>query len=268
VLNFDGFPSHLVEDIIWRHAQKGLALLNEQYRVQFTCRCQPVLQMYSLLHFADVIARYFPGGTEGRCKDGPCSIKAGMEILEESLPSFPVAELMQEMLRRRAIACSIRFLENESGFRFPPLRPKKTYQLDDFIHACTRPSYIQPVDEICQRFLPSLTVDWLAHSSTYGFMEPTWEKKNATDPSAEEIGAPGLMQISNLLNADIRAVIGIDVQYTGSKKASVSVWRPDIGLNDTGEKELPAMQTVTDQVCLSMSPPKNYSLTSAALPRQ
>ena len=81
-----------------------------------------------------------------------------------------------------------------------PSKPKKTCQLVDFIYACTRPSYIQPVDKICQRFLPSLIVDWLAHSSTYGFMEPTWEKKNATDPPTEEIGAQGLIKISNLLN--------------------------------------------------------------------
>ena len=60
--------------------------------------------MYSLLHFADVIARYFPGGTEGLCKDGSNYIKAGMEIIEEYLSVFPVAELIQEMLRRTAIA--------------------------------------------------------------------------------------------------------------------------------------------------------------------
>ena len=94
LLKLDGFPSHLVEDIIWHQAQKGLVLLNEQYRVQFTCRCQPVLQMYSLLHFADVVARYFPGGNEGQWKDGPEAIKAGMEILKESVPGFPIAGIL------------------------------------------------------------------------------------------------------------------------------------------------------------------------------
>ncbi|MCJ1469037.1 hypothetical protein MMC07_007669 [Pseudocyphellaria aurata] len=48
-------------------------------------------------------------------------------------------------------------------------------------------------------------------------------------------------------DARIRAVIGIDVEYKGSKKASVSIWRPHIGVNDVGEKELFALQTVTDQ---------------------
>lgn len=47
-------------------------------------------------------------------------------------------------------------------------------------------------------------------------------------------------------DTDIRAVIGIDIEYKGSKKASISVWRPHIGLNDAGERELSAIQTVTD----------------------
>jgi hypothetical protein len=48
---------------------------------------------------------------------------------------------------------------------------------------------------------------------------------------------------------DIGVVIGIDVEYKGSRKASVSIWRPHIGVNDTGERELSVVQTVTDQVC-------------------
>lgn len=51
-------------------------------------------------------------------------------------------------------------------------------------------------------------------------------------------------------DADIRVVIGIDVEYKGSKKASVSVWRPHIEVNNAGERELCVVQTVTDQVRL------------------
>jgi len=39
-------------------------------------------------------------------------------------------------------------------------------------------------------------------------------------------------------NADIRVVISIDVKYKGSKKASVSIWRPHIRVDAVGEKEL------------------------------
>jgi hypothetical protein len=50
-------------------------------------------------------------------------------------------------------------------------------------------------------------------------------------------------------DADIRVVVGIDVEYQGSKKASVSIWRPHIGVDATGETELSVIQTVTDEVC-------------------
>jgi deoxyinosine 3'endonuclease (endonuclease V) len=55
-------------------------------------------------------------------------------------------------------------------------------------------------------------------------------------------------------DADIRIVIGIDVKYKGSKKASVSMWRPRIRVNNVGEKELFVGQTVTDQVCSPINP--------------
>jgi len=49
-------------------------------------------------------------------------------------------------------------------------------------------------------------------------------------------------------DADIRVVIGIDVEYKGSKRESVSIWRPHIEVDDAGERELCVVQTVTDQV--------------------
>jgi len=57
-------------------------------------------------------------------------------------------------------------------------------------------------------------------------------------------------------DADIRVVIGIDVEYKGSKKASISIWRPQIEVNEIGEKELCVVQTVSDQVCSQMNPSK------------
>ncbi|KAH8809120.1 hypothetical protein F5884DRAFT_883065 [Xylogone sp. PMI_703] len=49
-------------------------------------------------------------------------------------------------------------------------------------------------------------------------------------------------------NADIRVVIGIDIEEERSKRASISIWRPGIGTNDVGEKELLAVRTVTAQL--------------------
>ena len=141
-----------------------------------------------------------------------------MEMLEESVIGFSVARLMQEMLRRTANSCSIRFPATTETTEYAygagsayedHLKPKKQYHMDDFIKACTRPSYVQPVEEIRQRFLPSLIVDWLARSSAFGFVDQSgWEGKGGPmkvrrmSVVGEETGPPqALMQISNLLNS-------------------------------------------------------------------
>ena len=49
-------------------------------------------------------------------------------------------------------------------------------------------------------------------------------------------------------DGDIRVVVGIDVEYRGSKKATLSVWRPKVVENEVGEAELVAEQTVVEQV--------------------
>ncbi len=64
-------------------------------------------------------------------------------------------------------------------------------------------------------------------------------------------------------DANIRVVIGIDVEYKGSKKASISIWRPHIGVNDVGEKVLFVLQTVTDQVCSPINLRKSDILSNA-----
>lgn len=48
-------------------------------------------------------------------------------------------------------------------------------------------------------------------------------------------------------DARIRVVVGIDVEYRG-KMATLSIWRPQIEINDVGEEELVAHQTLKDQV--------------------
>jgi hypothetical protein len=49
-------------------------------------------------------------------------------------------------------------------------------------------------------------------------------------------------------DGDIRVVIGVDIGYR-DKAAALSIWRPQIQVNDAGEAELVAHQTLSDQVC-------------------
>jgi deoxyinosine 3'endonuclease (endonuclease V) len=51
-------------------------------------------------------------------------------------------------------------------------------------------------------------------------------------------------------DGNIRVVVGLDIEYKTSKKATLSVWRPNIIINKAGEKELIAQLIVANQVCI------------------
>jgi hypothetical protein len=157
--------------------------------------------MFAVLHLTDVIARFFPGGIEGGSKDGPEAIQFGMEVLTQSRSGFPVAGPLQEMLRKSANECAIRLPKNLMDLMTIPRPPKNLYKMDDLIDACTRPNYVQPVDEIRLRYLPSFAADWTIDASSFGFLElNSSDRGGMRIPSAEERGAQSLMQIRNLLN--------------------------------------------------------------------
>ncbi|TVY82922.1 Nitrogen assimilation transcription factor [Lachnellula suecica] len=199
LLDFEGFPTRLVEDAIWKHAQQGLYLL-DHYNIQYTCQYQPVLQMFSVLHLSEVIARFFPGGQD-KAKDGSEAISFAMEALGQSRGGFPVAGPLQEMLRRTANDCSIRLPRNLSDIMPPPRPPKQMYRLDDLIDACTRPTYTQPSEEIHGRYLPSFSAEWATEGASFGLTLVSGPSRLKV-PSAEERGAQSLMQIHNLLNSN------------------------------------------------------------------
>ncbi|KAF2752754.1 hypothetical protein EJ05DRAFT_515416 [Pseudovirgaria hyperparasitica] len=49
-------------------------------------------------------------------------------------------------------------------------------------------------------------------------------------------------------DSDIRVVVGLDIECKTGKKATLSVWRPNIITNETQEKELVAQSVVANQV--------------------
>ena len=51
-------------------------------------------------------------------------------------------------------------------------------------------------------------------------------------------------------DSDIRVVVGLDFEYKTGKKATLSVWRPNIITNEAGGKELVAQRIVANQVCI------------------
>jgi hypothetical protein len=210
VLELPGFNHVSVRAVLWHHAQHGLHVLEEKYKEAYTCRYQPVLQMFSVLHLSGVVARHFPGGVsgsgvEGSGRDGPEAIHLGMEALGQSRAGFPVAGPLQEMLRRTAVEGNILLPTNLDDMMPPPPPPRHIYRMDDLLDACTRPTYVQPFNEIHARLVASFPGQWGSEASACRFMESISGMPNRI-PSAEERGAQSLldmsgMSIRNLLNS-------------------------------------------------------------------
>jgi hypothetical protein len=49
-------------------------------------------------------------------------------------------------------------------------------------------------------------------------------------------------------DGNIRVVIGLDIEYSQSKKATLSVWQPQYVYNEDGQEELISAQVVVDEV--------------------
>jgi hypothetical protein len=211
VVELQSFTHPSVRAVLWHHAQHGLHVLEDKYRTAYTCRYQTVLQMFSILHLTGVIARQFPGGVsgagnEGSGRDGPEAIHLGMEALMQSRVGFPVAGPFQEMLRRTAVEGDILLPANLSEIMPPPPAPRQIYRMDDLLDACTRPTYVQPFQEIHARFHSSLPSQWASEAASSNFMDSIAGTTNKV-PSAEERGAQSLMDMSgmsirNLLNSN------------------------------------------------------------------
>jgi hypothetical protein len=82
-----------------------------------------------------------------------------------------------------------------------PGPPKMVYMMDDFIDACTRSTYGQPVEDIHLKYQPTFAIDWTAEGLSLEFREPGESARRLSVLySEEEEGAHSLMQICNRFN--------------------------------------------------------------------
>lgn len=191
-----------MRNIIWRHAQEGLDLVETHYQRQYTTGCQPVFQSFSTLHFCDVIVRFFPNVTAGGetpCKSGDDALRIGFETLMNFRRGFPIAGPLQELLKRTAIECGVQLPHDFERLTATPRPPYEAYALNDLVEACAGMSYLQPIIEIQSRYAPSMAQDINLEANRYGLSAPLSAGKTASPE--EERGAQSLMQIRNLLNS-------------------------------------------------------------------
>lgn len=122
------------------YAWQGLEL-QRKYRRLFTCRYQPSLQNFSLLHFGDALLRFALSEV-----DGKEIVQFCLETLKESADGcggFAVCGPLQEMFRRCAVECGAPMPDN-----LHDLLSSEQYGPDKLLDACTRLSYTQPIDQI------------------------------------------------------------------------------------------------------------------------
>jgi hypothetical protein len=132
--------------------------MDQCYRTQYTSRYQPVLQLFAMLHICDVVARFFPGKVDLIGKDGAEAIKFGMESLMQVRAGYPIAGPFEELLLQTANECSI----HTSYLRALSRPRKRRYRMDDFVDACTRLTYCQPVEDIHLKYQLTFAIEWMA----------------------------------------------------------------------------------------------------------
>jgi len=199
-LDFEGFPTSLVDRILWQHAQQGLFLLEEHYHSLDISRYQPVMQMFAVLHLTDVVMRFYSQVPSAYGRDGRSTLKLAMSVLAKSHSGYPVAGTFLELIYKTAKDL-MDPLPNELLEDFHNALPNRSrFLLDDIINACTATTYMQPVRSIQKRFTPTISAEWAARSPSFGFHPSSLDTVRLRQPSAEERGAQSLMQIRNLLN--------------------------------------------------------------------
>lgn len=153
------------------------------------------------MHFCEVIGRYFAGVPvrDGSSqKTASAALQIGLETLMMSRQGFPICGPMQELLKQTAITHNVRQPDNIQELMASHRQSKAEYKTDDFIDACTRPTYVQPASSIHAKYSPTFASDWALEARKYD--SQMFEGPGIVRSSEEERGAQNLMQIRNLLN--------------------------------------------------------------------
>ncbi|OBT66212.1 hypothetical protein VE03_04312 [Pseudogymnoascus sp. 23342-1-I1] len=205
LLELEGFPSSLVDEVVWSRAQHALLLLERHYRLHYTCRYQPPLQMFVVLNICHLIARFFPAkpNNDPSIKDGSEAVTIGIEVLYESNIGFPAVGALQELLRRSAATCSLKLPPSLEYLLTPQGNVRTAHTYNDFIDVCTRPSYHQPLWGVRKKFDSDFAEEWYNQSPAFGFRLPQRGQQSLRELQTEpDRSIPYLMQIRNLLNTN------------------------------------------------------------------
>ncbi|KAF7959677.1 hypothetical protein EAE96_001291 [Botrytis aclada] len=169
-----------LSSIVWQHAQQGLAVV-DSYRAYYSCAYQPVLQVFAVLNLTDVIVRFFPKIDRELGKDDEDAVRLATEVLEQSLLTFPVAAIFTEKFREITKKILFPWPSNLDNLLWHK-RSKSRSLLDGVIDACTRATYIQPINSVQKRFATGIQSNWSMLSSGLGFVGPSQNASTLHQP--------------------------------------------------------------------------------------
>lgn len=169
------------------HARKAYDAM-VLYRELYSCRFQPSLQTFCLLHVCEALVRFSPSQPPSSEVVRFCL--ASLKEAADGKGGFLVCGPLQEMFRRTVESCGISMPEDIRDI----MGPKTGYSSEDFLNACTRLSYKQPVEHVSTHTDPGIADDfardWKAIIDTSG----TSGSSNGSNERARN------MRIDDLLN--------------------------------------------------------------------
>jgi len=163
-----------------------------RYRSLNNCRFQTAPQMFCMLRLCDVMIRFC---SEQESID---VIRFGIQVLNESRSSFPVAALLLFLFYREVVECKIQLPSDVDDLANKSYQTTASFWLDDALDACSRPSYTQPVTEILTRFSPSFAEEWTLEWERGGYGNVSIGRRGSTNQIQSERDAQ--MQIRSILN--------------------------------------------------------------------
>lgn len=181
-----------IADQLIMHAKAGLALV-VSYRQRYSAAYLTPVQLFCTVHICDAIVSHDRTG-QSRQE----TIRFCIETLAEAKASYTLAGPLQRMFASSLSELDIPLTDDLKNLIGPP----PTYQLDEFLNACTRPTYRVPIGQMLPTLKPTLAQD---------FMDE-WQRTRDQGNQNTEMGFDGSgignddrqrsMHISSLLNHD------------------------------------------------------------------
>ena len=149
---FSGSNLNELRKIIIYHAQSGIEILERSRRLYSTRFCMP-LMTFCIVHLSDALIRFSPN-------DPPAVdvVNFCLSMLQQARTGFPLCGPLQELFRQTAMECNVPLPENIDQM----IGLQGHYGMDDFLDACTRLDYKQPVDQSVRHVDSSIGDEWPA----------------------------------------------------------------------------------------------------------